>query len=210
MAELRITTMQGTDTVLTDTAIEAFRSSVRGELLRPVDAGYETARKVWNGMIDRRPALIIRCTGVADVIAAVQFARTHELLVAVRGGGHNVAGHAVCDGGLMIDLSRMKGLRIDPVRRTAHAQPGLTGGEFDRETQTFGLATPLGYISTTGIAGLTWGAAMAGSPARTAWRPITSSPSISSRRTDSSSPLAPPSTPTSSGACGAVAGTLAS
>ena len=157
MAELRVTTMQGTDTVLKDTAIEAFRTSVRGELLRPCDTGYETTRKVWNGMIDRRPALIIRCTGVADVIAAVQFARTHELLVAVRGGGHNVAGHAVCDGGLMIDLSRMKGLRVDPVHRTAHAQPGLTGGEFDRETQAFGLATPLGYISTTGIAGLTLG-----------------------------------------------------
>jgi hypothetical protein len=131
MAELRITTMQGADTGFTDTAIEAFRISVRGELLRPTDAGYETARKVWNGMIDRRPALIVRCAGVADVITAVQFARTHELLVAVRGGGHNVAGHAVCDGGLMIDLSRMKGLRVDPVRRTAHAQPGLTGGEFD-------------------------------------------------------------------------------
>jgi FAD/FMN-containing dehydrogenase len=94
---------------------------------------------------------------VADVIAAVQFARTHNLLVAVRSGGHNVAGHAVCEAGLVIDLSRMKGLRVDPVRRTAHAQPGLTGGEFDRETQVFGLATPLGYISTTGIAGLTLG-----------------------------------------------------
>jgi FAD/FMN-containing dehydrogenase len=157
MADLRITTMQGTDTVLKDTAIEAFRSSVRGELLCPVDVGYDDARKVWNGMIDRRPALIVRCAGAADVIAAVQFARTHNLLVAVRGGGHGVAGHAVCDGGLMIDLSRMKGLRVDPVRRTIHAQPGLTGGEFDRETQAFGLATPLGYISTTGIAGLTLG-----------------------------------------------------
>jgi FAD/FMN-containing dehydrogenase len=157
MAELRITTMQGTDTVLKDTAIEAFRSSVRGELLGATDAGYDTARKVWNGMIDRRPALILHCTGVADVIAAVQFARTHDLLVAVRGGGHNVAGHAVCEDGLMIDLSRMKGLRVDPVHRTAHAQAGLTLGEFDRETQAFGLATPLGYLSTTGIAGLTLG-----------------------------------------------------
>src|SRR5262249_41815311 len=157
MAELRITTTQGTDTVLTDTAVEAFRTGVRGELLRPVDPGYETARKVWNGMIDKRPALIVRCTGVGDAIAAVQFARTHGLLVAVRGGGHNVAGHAVCDSGLMIDLSRMKGLRVDPVHRTAHAQPGLILGEFDRETQVFGLATPLGFLSTTGIAGLTLG-----------------------------------------------------
>src|SRR4029453_10646158 len=157
MAELRVTTMQGTDTVLKDTAIEAFRSSVRGVLLCATDTGYDTARKVWNGMIDRPPALIVRCTGVADVIAAVQFVRTHDLLVAVRGGGHNVAGHAVWEGGLLIDLSRMKGMRVDPVQRTAHAQPGLTGGEFDRETQVFGLATPLGYISTTGIAGLTLG-----------------------------------------------------
>jgi FAD/FMN-containing dehydrogenase len=157
MAELRIATTQGADTVLPDTAIEAFRTSVRGELLRPIDAGYETARKVWNGMIDRRPALIIRCAGVADVITAVQFARTHDLLVAVRGGGHNVAGHAVCDGGLMIDLSRMKGLRVDPVQRTAQAQPGLTLGEFDRETQLFGLATTGGVVSSTGIAGLTLG-----------------------------------------------------
>ena len=157
MTDLRIATMQGTDTILTDTAIEAFRSSVRGELLRPADAGYDDARKIWNGMIGKRPALIIRCAGGADVITAVQFARTHHLLVAVRGGGHNVAGHAVCDGGLMIDLSRMKGLRVDPVRRTAHAQAGLTLGEFDRETQAFGLATPMGYISATGIAGLTLG-----------------------------------------------------
>src|SRR4029450_7489018 len=126
-------------------------------LLRPLDAGYETARKVWNGMIDRHPALIIRCAGVADVITAVQFARTHNLLVAVCGGGQRVAGHAVCDGGLMSDLSRMKGMRVDPGQRTAHAQPGLTLGEFDRETQVFGLATPMGYLSTTGIAGLTLG-----------------------------------------------------
>src|SRR5262249_57663105 len=97
MAELRITTMQGTDTVLTDTTIEAFRTRVRGELLRPVDAGYETARKVWNGMIDRRPALIVRCTGVADVIAAVQFARIHDLLVAVPARGHHLPGHALSD-----------------------------------------------------------------------------------------------------------------
>jgi hypothetical protein len=157
MADLRISTMQGADTVLTATAIEAFKANLRGELLCPVDAGYETARKIWNGMIDRRPALIARCAGAADVIQCVQFARTHNLLVAIRGGGHNVAGHAVCDGGLMIDLSRMKGLRVDPVHRTARAEPGLTWGEFDRETQAFGLATPGGFVSTTGIAGLTLG-----------------------------------------------------
>jgi FAD/FMN-containing dehydrogenase len=118
---------------------------------------YETARKIWNAMIDKHPALIVRCAGVADVITAVQFARTHNLLVAVRGGGHNVSGNAVCDGGLVIDLSLMKDIRVDPVQRTARAEAGLTWGEFDRETQVFGLATTGGAISTTGIAGLTLG-----------------------------------------------------
>jgi FAD/FMN-containing dehydrogenase len=108
-------------------------------------------------MIDRKPALIVRCAGVADVIDAVNFARRHHLLVSVRGGGHNVTGNAVCEGGLMIDLSPMKGIRVDPVRRTARAQAGLTWGEFDHETQVFGLATTGGQVSTTGIAGLTLG-----------------------------------------------------
>ena len=157
MAELRITTMQGADTVLTDTTIEAFKTSVRGELLRPIDEGYEDARQIWNGMIDRSPALIARCAGAADVITAVNFARDHNLLVSVRGGGHNVAGFAVCNGGLMVDLSRMKGIRVDPARRVARAEPGLTWGEFDWETQAFGLATTGGFMATTGIAGLTLG-----------------------------------------------------
>jgi hypothetical protein len=108
-------------------------------------------------MIDRRPAVIARCTGAADVIACVRFARDHDLLVAVRGGGHSVAGKSVCDDGLMIDLSTMKGIRVDPSRRTVRAQTGLTLGEFDRETQAFGLATTLGVVSRTGIAGLTLG-----------------------------------------------------
>ena len=108
-------------------------------------------------MIDKRPALIVRCVGVADVIQAVNFARTHDLLVAVRGGGHNVAGNAVCDGGLMIDLSPMKSVHVDPVRRTARAEPGATWRDFDHETQAFGLATTGGVIPTTGVAGLTLG-----------------------------------------------------
>jgi FAD/FMN-containing dehydrogenase len=119
--------------------------------------GYDEARTVWIGMIDRRPALIARCSGVADVIDAVTFARDNDLLVSVRGGGHNITGNAVCDGGLMIDLSPMKGLRVDPIRRTACAQSGLTWGEYNRETQAFGLASTGGVISTTGIAGLTLG-----------------------------------------------------
>jgi hypothetical protein len=138
-------------------AIEKLRTTVRGAVLCPGQDGYDAARTIPNAMIDRRPAVIARCTGAADVIACVRFAREHDLLVSVRGGGHSVAGKSVCDGGLMIDLSTMKGIRVDPARRTVRAQPGLTLGEFDRETQAFGLATTLGVVSKTGIAGLTLG-----------------------------------------------------
>ncbi len=157
MADLRVTMKTGAEAVLGEGVIEAFRASLRGHLWHAGEDGYDEARKIWNGMIDRRPALIARCAGVADVITCVNVARANNLLMAVRGGGHNIAGHAVCDGGLMIDLSRMKGMRVDPVRRTAHAEPGLTWGEFDHETQAFGLATTGGQVSTTGIAGLTLG-----------------------------------------------------
>lgn len=129
----------------------------RGKLIAPDDAGYDEARSVWNGMIDKRPALIARCTGVADVIAAVNYAREHDLLLAVRGGGHNVAGSALCDGGLVIDLSQMRGIRVDPDARVAHVQAGAHWADLDHETQQFGLATPGGMVSTTGVAGLTLG-----------------------------------------------------
>ena len=138
-------------------SIEKFKVGLSGELLRPGDADYDDARKIWNGMIDKHPAFIARCAGVADVIDSVNFARANNLVVAVRGGGHNVAGNAVCDGGLLIDLSRMKSVRVDPARRTARAEPGVTWREFDHATQTFGLATTGGQISTAGIAGLTLG-----------------------------------------------------
>ena len=128
-----------------------------GVLLRPGQSGYDEVRRVHNGMIDRRPALIAGCLGNADIVDAVNFARTHGLELAVRGGGHNVAGRAVCDDGLMLDLSLMKGIHVDPVRRTARAQGGVTWREFNRETQAHGLATTGGVISTTGIAGLTLG-----------------------------------------------------
>ena len=157
MSDIRVTTTTGGETVLEEAAVEEFKSSLRGELLRPGDEGYDEARAIWNGMIDKRPALIARCTGVADVIDAVNFARTNNLLVSVRGGGHNVAGKAVSDGGLMIDLSLMKGIHVDPKARTARAQPGVTWGDLDRDTQAFGLAAPGGIVSTTGIAGLTLG-----------------------------------------------------
>src|ERR1039458_82430 len=132
-------------------AFEKLRATVRGAVLCPGQDGYDTARTIPNAMIDRRPAVIARCTGAADVIACVRFARDHDLVVAVRGGGHSVAGKSVCDGGIMIDLSTMKGIRVDPVRRTVRAETGLTLGEFDRETQAFGLATTLGLVPNTGI-----------------------------------------------------------
>jgi FAD/FMN-containing dehydrogenase len=138
-------------------AVQAFAPIIRGQVLRAGDDGYDAARAVWNGMIDRSPALIVRCAGPADVIAGVNFARDQNLLLAVHGGGHSAAGNGVCDRGLMLDLSPMKGIRVDPAAKTVRAEAGLTWGEFDRETQAFGLATTGGLISTTGIAGLTLG-----------------------------------------------------
>ena len=133
------------------------RAALRGQVLCPDDDGYDAARSVWNATIDRRPAAIARCSGASDVMAAVRFARERELLVSMRGGGHNVAGSAVCDGGLMIDLSPMKAIRVDPTARTARAEPGVLWQEMDRETQAFGLATVGGVVGTTGVAGLTLG-----------------------------------------------------
>src|SRR5215212_9059820 len=157
MADLPIVTLTGAAAALGEAVVERFGSRLRGKLLRPGDAGYEEVRLIWNGLIDKRPALIARCAGVADVIDSINFARENDLLVAVSGGGHNVAGNAVADGGLVIDLSPMKGIRVDPERRTTRAEGGATLGDIDRETQVFGLATPLGVVSETGIAGLTLG-----------------------------------------------------
>ncbi len=138
-------------------AVVELASQLGGEAILPGDPAYEAARRVWNGMIDRRPAVVARCRGVADVIACVRFAADHDLLLAVRGGGHNVAGFGTCDGGFVIDLSAMRGVRVDPGRHTVRAEGGATWAELDRETQTFGLAAPGGIVSTTGIAGLTLG-----------------------------------------------------
>jgi FAD/FMN-containing dehydrogenase len=135
--------------------IRAFVAGVRGAVLRDGDQGYDDARAIWNGLIDRRPALIVQCTGAADVVDAVNFAREQNLLLSVKGGGHNVAGNAVNDGGLVIDLSQMRGVHVDPSTQTVRAQGGATWGDCDRETQLFGLAVPGGVVSTTGIAGLT-------------------------------------------------------
>ena len=137
--------------------VKALKGDLRGEVVLPGDKDYEQARKVWNGMIDKRPAIIVRCLGTSDVTKAVKFAGDHGLTVSVKGGGHNVAGNAVCDNGLMIDLSGMKSVRVDPLSRTARAEPGVTWRQFDLETQSFGLASTGGLVSTTGIAGFTLG-----------------------------------------------------
>jgi len=142
---------------LEKTEIDAFRAQIGGGVLLPEDTGYDEARQIWNAMIDRTPALIARCTSPEDVVRAVNFARAHDLLVSVRGGGHNIAGNAVCDDGLMIDLSPMKSVHVDPDARQATVQPGCTLADFDAATQAHGLATPVGINSTTGVAGLTLG-----------------------------------------------------
>jgi FAD/FMN-containing dehydrogenase len=144
-------------TPLASTAVAELKGRLVGQVLLPDDHAYDAARHVWNGSIDKHPAIIVQCCGTADVLEAVRFARQYSLLVAIRGGGHNVAGNAVCEGGMVIDLSPMKGIQVDPVARTVRAQGGVTWSELDRETQAFGLATTGGLISTTGIAGLTLG-----------------------------------------------------
>jgi len=157
MASVTITTTDGQAWTPGPELLTSLRGELRGALCLPGEPGYDQARTIWNAMIDRRPAAIIRAAGAADVVRAVNLAREHKLLLAVRGGGHNIAGNAVCDGGLMIDLSPMKSVRVDPFKKTARVEPGVTLGEFDKEAQAFGLATPVGINSTTGVAGLTLG-----------------------------------------------------
>ena len=155
--EIGARTGSGKPISLTASDMKDFDASLRGELLRAGDEGYDAARRLWNPAFDHHPALIARCRGTADVVQAVQFARAHDLLTAVRGGGHSLSGQSGCDSGLVIDLSAMKGIRVDPQQRRAQAAGGVLLGEFDRETQGFGLATTLGNAPDTGIAGLTLG-----------------------------------------------------
>ncbi len=157
MSDITIKNSNGDPTSLPACAIDALRSSLGGEVLLPGSAGYDQARTVWNATVDKRPGLVIRPKGPADVMAAMRFARAHNLLVGVRAGGHNIAGKGVCDGGVLIDLSAMRSVRVDRSARTAWVEPGATLADFDRETQAFGLTTPVGINSTTGIAGLTLG-----------------------------------------------------
>jgi FAD/FMN-containing dehydrogenase len=150
-------TQRGGNAAIQPEIFAALKAGLRGAALVKDEEGYDAARVIWNGMVDRQPGLIVRCHGAADVVRCVDFARENELVVAVRGGGHNIAGNAVCEGGLMIDLSPMNFVRVDPVARRAWVGPGATLGDVDRETQAFGLAVPTGINSTTGIAGLTLG-----------------------------------------------------
>jgi FAD/FMN-containing dehydrogenase len=150
-------TQEMIQTTIAEGSIAELAETLRGQLIRPGDADYDEARTIWNGAHDRHPALIVRCAGVADVVRCVEFARSEQLLVAVRGGSHSIPGFSTCDGGIVIDVSGMKGVRVDPQARTATAQTGLTWAEFDHETQAFGLATTGGLVSSTGIAGFTLG-----------------------------------------------------
>lgn len=140
-----------------DAAVNELEAALRGTLVRPGDLSYDDARAVWNGAHDKHPALVVRCAGAADVLSAVAFARDRDLTVAVRGGAHSIAGFSTCDDGIVIDLSPMKGAFVDPDRRRAVVQPGLTWGDLDHETQAFGLAVPGGLVSTTGVSGFTLG-----------------------------------------------------
>jgi FAD/FMN-containing dehydrogenase len=154
---MRALTKEGHEFAIKQDALDALRTRLRGPVLTPGDAGYEESRTVWNAMIDRRPAAVARCLGVADVLAAVRVARDHELLLCIKGGGHNIAGLATADGALMLDMSLMRGVWVDPLKRVARAQAGCLLGDVDRETQLHGLAAVLGFVSLTGIAGLTLG-----------------------------------------------------
>jgi FAD/FMN-containing dehydrogenase len=152
-----IRTLAGTIKTISQDTVAALCRKIRGTVALPGDEGYDAARTIWNAMIDRRPGLVLRCLNTADVVEAVKFARDEKLLFAIRAGGHNIAGNAVAESGLLIDLSLMKAVRIDAQQRTAQVEPGATLADFDKEAQAFGLATPLGINSTTGVAGLTLG-----------------------------------------------------
>ncbi|MGF1758706.1 FAD-binding oxidoreductase [Photobacterium sagamiensis] len=157
MAELQARLLNGEIKILSDDIIADLRGRVRGQIVLPDDSDYDDIRQIWNAMIDRRPALIVRCSGTADVIHAIQFARQYQLLTSIRGAGHNIAGKSLCDGALLIDLSTMRSVQVDPIARVAIVGPGATLGDVDHETQAYGLAVPVGINSTTGIAGLTLG-----------------------------------------------------
>ncbi len=157
MKEIKIVTLTNESIMINEETINSFKSNLRGEVFIPGDEGYDIERKIWNGMIDKKPGLIVCCRGASDVIYSINFARKYNLLSSIRGGGHNVAGRTVCNGGMMISLVHMKGIFIDPVNKEAIVQPGVSWGDLDKEAQLFGLAAPGGIVSTTGVSGLILG-----------------------------------------------------
>ena len=157
-------TLDGREIELKGDLVDRWQTRLRGPVFSPGEEGYRASRTLWNAMIDRRPAVIVRCLGTADVVECVRFAREHDLLLCIKGGGHNIAGLAMADGALMLDMSLMRGVWVDPHGRIAHAQAGCEIGDVDRETQLHGLAAVLGFVSTTGIAGLTLGMMMRPAP----------------------------------------------
>lgn len=170
---MKVKTLDGREYDLQQATLDSLRMRLKGSILSAGDAGYDESRTVWNAMIDQTPALVVRCLGTADVIACVQFARDNRLLLCIKGGGHNIAGLATVDGALMLDLSLMRGVWVDAQRQIAHAQAGCLLGDVDRETQLHGLATVLGFVSMTGIAGLTLGGGFGYLTRRWGGRPTT-------------------------------------
>ncbi|MFZ0532234.1 MAG: FAD-dependent oxidoreductase, partial [Anaerolineales bacterium] len=169
VSSMKVKMLDGGEFDLKQDVIESLRTRLKGPLLLPGDAGYEESRTVWNAMFDRKPALVVRCLGVADVIACVRFVREHNLLLCIKGGGHNIAGLASADGALMLDMSLMRGVWVDPHEKVAHAQAGCLNADVDRETQLHGLATVMGFVSQTGIAGLTLGGGLGYLTRRFGW-----------------------------------------
>ena len=157
ISSIKIKKLDGSDFELKQEVLDSLKMRLRGPLLLPGNLGFDESASVWNGMIHRTPALVVRCLGVADVIECVRFAREHDLLLCIKGGGHNIAGLAIAEGALMLDMSLMRGVWVDPREKIAHAQAGCLLNDVDRETQLHGLATVLGFISQTGITGLTLG-----------------------------------------------------
>lgn len=190
---------------VSDSDIGALRGALRGSVLLPGEPGYDAARAIWNAMIDRHPGMIVQALGAVDVIQAVNFACEHGVALAVRGGGHNIAGNAVCEGGVMLDLSRMRSVHVDPATRRARVEGGALLSDVDKETQAFGLAVPVGINSTTGIAGLTLGGGFGWTSRKFGLTIDTCSPWTSSPPTASSAVPTPRSTRTCSGLCEAAA-----
>lgn len=157
MADSQVRSLSGTPVSLNDEQLAEIQGAIHGHVICPGDAAYDQSREIWNAMIDRKPGLILVCSGTADVMSAVAYARKHNLLVSVRGAGHNIAGKSLSDGAVLIDLSALKSVRVDPDAKTVKVGPGATLGDLDHETQAFGLACPVGINSTTGVAGLTLG-----------------------------------------------------